>query len=310
MCALTNLGVTCGRCFVDDFLSRHLLGFHWLFLSQQGLRAVLNPRASPLGGVSVMIFESTVTQFWLTISESSRPVGAGESTCHMWNQFRWWFQIQQWLNFHWLVLSHRGFGRWQIHASPLADVSLMISQLAPTKFSLTFPDSIGAASASKCTLHLCKMFRWAFLSRKRLSFYWLFLRQQGMWALTNPRVTCGCDVVDDFGVDSGLVFIYYFYVNRGCERRWIHASPVEAVWLTISKSVADQFSLTISESTRVGVLTNTRVTCGSGFVDDFWVGSGLVFIDNFWIKRGCVQSQIQTSPLEYVSLMISQSVPT
>jgi hypothetical protein len=44
---------------------------------------------------------------------------------------------------------------------------------------------------------------------------------------------------------------------------------VEEVWLMISESVVDQFSLTISESTGVGVLTNTRVTCGSGFVDDF-----------------------------------------
>jgi hypothetical protein len=44
---------------------------------------------------------------------------------------------------------------------------------------------------------------------------------------------------------------------------------VEAVWLTISELVGDQFSLTISESTGVGVLMNTRVTCGSDFVDDF-----------------------------------------
>ena len=44
---------------------------------------------------------------------------------------------------------------------------------------------------------------------------------------------------------------------------------MEAVWLTISESTVDQFSLTISESTGVGVLTNTRVTYGSGFADDF-----------------------------------------
>jgi hypothetical protein len=104
--------------------------------------------------------------------------------------------------------------------------------------------------------------------------------------------------------------MYCFYVNRGCKRWWIHASPVEAVWLTISESTVDQFSLTISESTGVGVLTNTRVTYGSGFADDFWVCSGSIFVDYLWIKRGCVLSQIQASPVEGVSLMISESAPT
>jgi hypothetical protein len=114
----------------------------------------------------------------------------------------------------------------------------------------------------------------------------------------NPRVTFGISFVDDFWVNSGLVFISSLYVNRCCERWRIHASHVEAVWLMISKSVVDQFSLTLSESTAVSVLTNTRITCGSGFVDDFWVGISLVFVDYFWIKRGCVLSRIQASPVE------------
>jgi hypothetical protein len=51
-------------------------------------------------------------------------------------------------------LVNRGCERFQIHASPLKGVSVMISQSASTSFLLTFSESTGAGSYSKSTRHL------------------------------------------------------------------------------------------------------------------------------------------------------------
>jgi hypothetical protein len=55
-----------------------------------------------------------------------------------------------------------------------------------------------------------------------------------MFALSNPCITRGSTFVDDF---CG---------HMGCFLCLIHASPVEAVSLTISDSTATQFLLMIS----------------------------------------------------------------
>jgi hypothetical protein len=49
----------------------------------------------------------------------------------------------------------------------------------------------------------------------------------------------------------------------------------------ISESAANQFSLTISESQGLLVVTNPRVTFGIGFVHHLGDGSGSVFIHSF-----------------------------
>jgi hypothetical protein len=45
----------------------------------------------------------------------------------------------------------------------------------------------------------------------------------------------------------------------------------------ISELATTPFLLTISESPGVGVVTNPRVTFGSGFVDDFQVDTDSIF---------------------------------
>jgi hypothetical protein len=165
--------------------------------------------------------------------------------------------------------------------------------------------------------HPWKQFRWGFLSLQRLGFHWLFMSPQGLFALSNPCVTLGSSFrwwflspqglflllnpcvprgssfVDNFWVGSDLVFIVVFWVHRGCWRCRIHASPMEAVSLRISKSTTTQFSLIISESIgAVGAvksmrhhwkqfrwwflrpqglfaLSNLCVTHGSSFIEDF-----------------------------------------
>jgi hypothetical protein len=151
----------------------------------------------------LMISESAMTEFSLTISKSTGAVCAAESTRHLWSCFVDVFGVCKdsvFVDYFWVI---RGFLRWRIHASLMEAVSLTICE------------STGAVCGDESMPHLWKQFRWWFLSLQQLSFRWLFLSQQGHCALTNPSVTCRSDFVNDF-------------------------------W-----DLATQFSLTISESTRV-----------------------------------------------------------
>ena len=185
------------------------------------------------------------------------------------------------------------------------------------QFSLTVPKSTGAGRAEESTCHLWNLFRWRFPSCHGLSFCCLFLSQQGLRALPNPRVSFGWFLGDDLWVGTELVFVDYFWVKRGCWRWEIHVSPLESVSLMISETVVTQFSITVSKSPGAGnpdesarhllnlfrwwfpsrhrlsfccfflsqqglrAFPNPRVTFGIGFVHDFGDDSGSVFINSF-----------------------------
>jgi hypothetical protein len=57
-----------------------------------------------------------------------------------------------------LIKVNRGCERFRIHASPLEDVWVMISESAATKFALIFSESTGSASISESTHQLWKVF--------------------------------------------------------------------------------------------------------------------------------------------------------
>jgi len=160
------------------------------------------------------------------IYEATWAFCAVESMRHPWQQFRWGFLKRQRLCFRCYFWVHRGCLRYWIHASRVAAVSLMISA------------STGALFIVESMCHPWKQFRWGFLSRQRLCFRWWFLIPQELFALSNPCVTSGSSFVDDC------------LGHRGFLRCRIHASPVEAVSLRISKSTATRFLLIIYESTR------------------------------------------------------------
>jgi hypothetical protein len=170
--------------------------------------------------------ESSVAQFSLTVSKSIGIGRANESTRHVWKLFRWQFPSRHQLSFRWPFLSQqglralpnirlsfrrclgddfwvgsdsifvdylwvkRGCGCWQIHASHSESVSLMILEMAVSQFSLIVSNSIGDGRADEST----------------------------------PK-----SFVDDFPFSTDLVFVDFFWVNKGCERFWIHASPLEGV---------------------------------------------------------------------------------
>jgi hypothetical protein len=226
---------------------------------------------------------------------------------HLWKQFRWRFLSWQRLSFPWLFMSQQGLCGLMNPSSPMKAVSGAILELATTQFSLTVSESTGAVWANESIHHVWKQFRGLFLIRQRLSFSWLFLSQQGVCALTNPCITSASSLEGYFWAVTDLVLLDCFWVNRGCVCWGIHVSPLKTVSGAISKLVATQFSLTISESTGVVcaeesmhhlckqfrglfksgqrlifpwlflshhglcALKRPHVTCGSGFSDDFWV---------------------------------------
>lgn len=218
--------------------------------------------------------------------------------------------------------------------------------------------------ADESSLQLWRQSGWWFVSQQRLDFQWWFQSLVGLCAPTNPHVSCGhsfindfwfgndsvfgddfasqhgmCvlknpdisyagSLVDDFWVISYSVFDDNFRVNMDCVRIQIQESTREAVSMMISKSVAAQFSMTISESTKVVwanestsylwkqfqwrflswqrlsfrwwfpsqlglcALTNSSFNCGGSLVVDFRVGNDSVFGDDFQVNSNCVRCLI------------------
>jgi hypothetical protein len=140
-------------------------------------------------------------------------------------------------------------------------------------------------------------------------FCWLFLSQQGLAAIPNPCVTFVRCFSDDFRVDSDIVFVDYFWVNKGCGRSRIHESPLEVISLSFMwqqgrralsnpritfrrffgddfQSAPTPFSLTFSEWVGSWALPNERVTFGRCFGNVFLVGTDSVFVDFFLSQEG------------------------
>ena len=92
----------------------------------------------------------------------------------------------------------------------------------------------------------------------------------------------------------------------------IHASPVEAVSLQISEAAGamcavesmrhpwKQFRCRFLRPQGLLALSNPCVTGGRSFVDDF-------IVDDFYAHMGCLRYRIQASPVEAVSLKISEA---
>jgi hypothetical protein len=162
------------------FLRRHRLRFTRLFLSQQRLRALMNPCVSS----------------WSSFSDD--------------------FWVGNDLVFHEYFLVNRGCVRQGIHASALEIVSVMIYESVATQISLTIFESTGAVCADESMRQLLKQFRWWFFSRQRHSFPWIFLSKHGLCALSNPSINPASSFDDDFWGSSDVVFLDYFWVNSGC----------------------------------------------------------------------------------------------
>ena len=142
----------------------------------------------------------------------------------------------------------------------------------------------------------------------------------------NPGVTYGRCFVDDFRVGTDSVFVDLLLVKRGCERFWIHASPLEAVSVMISEAASTLFSLNISKSTRA--TSSSKSTRRLWKVFRWWFPSRLrvpfcwlfqsqqglralpnprvtlwsCFVDFFRVNRCFELFRIHTSPFEVVSL--------
>jgi hypothetical protein len=292
------------------FLSLQRLSFCWLFLSQQGLCALMNPSITCCSG---FVDDFLVGNDLIFIDYFS---------------------------------FNRGCMPWRINVSPEEAVLETICESSATQFSLTISESTEAVCSHESTPHLCKQFHSQFMSRQRLSSPSLFLTQYELCTLTNPSVTCGSSFVDNFWVCRDSVFIDYFWVNRSCVSWQIHVSPVESVSVMIYVFITTSFSLTISESTGVVcddeskrhlwmffrwwflsrqwlnfcwlflsphglcAMMNPRVTCGSDFIDDFLVCNDSVFLFYFWVSKGCMSRQIDASPVVAIPVTIYESAAT
>jgi len=127
------------KLFLWRFLNRHRLRFPRLFMSQQGLRTLMNPcvNSGSCFGNDSWIHSNSVFLYYLCVN--------------------------------------RGCVRWRIQASALQAVSVMISEVAAIQFALNIFEWIGAVCTDESKRQLCKQFWWWFLRWRRLSFRWIFL---------------------------------------------------------------------------------------------------------------------------------------
>jgi len=189
-----STGVSSDSVFIDDFWVNKGCMSWWI-------------HASTMKAISLIIFESAATQFSLTIYETTGAVSADESMRQPWKPFCWQFLSRQRLSFRWWFLSQQGLcapmNPSVSHGSSFID----IFELVATQFSLTISESIRVVCADESMRQPWKQFRWWFLSWQRLSFYWRFMRQQGLCPLTNPCTSHGSSFVDNFWVDNDSVFV-------------------------------------------------------------------------------------------------------
>jgi len=157
----------------------------------------------------------------------------------------------------------------------------MISKAPPTHFSLTFSESIGAASTSESTRHLWNRFRSRFWRRQWLNFHWQFLSQHGLGVQKNPLVTFGT-VSLTISKSPSTQFSLTFSKSTGAASTSESTRHLWKVfrWWFLSRQRTSFRWLFLSQQGQL-VLTNPRVTFGISFVHDFGDGSGLVFINNF-----------------------------
>jgi len=205
---------------------------------------------------------------------------------------------------------NKGCARWGFLVSSLETVSVMISKLAATQFSLTLYESTGDVRADESIRHLWKEFRGPFMSAQRLSFPWCFLSQQVLCALRIPGVISGCNFRGYFWVGDDSVFIDSLWVNRAVRadesirHMW---KQFRGLFLTGRRL---SFPWLFMSTQGLCGLTNPLVTCESSFGGYFWMRSDSVFLDCLKVNRGCVRWWIHGSPLETFSVTISERAAT
>jgi hypothetical protein len=107
LCGLTNPFIICANSFRGCFYEctdSVFLDCLWVLRSCLGCRI----HSPPVKAVSGAISEWAMSQFSLTVYESTGAVGAYESIRHMWKQFQGLYLNGQHVSFPWLFMSQQG----------------------------------------------------------------------------------------------------------------------------------------------------------------------------------------------------------
>jgi len=127
-------------------------------------------------------------------------------------------------------------------------------------------------------------------------FLWWYLSPYGVFALSNPCVTRGSSFVDDF------------WALRRYLCCWIHASPVEAVSLIISKSHTGCLRCTIHASPIEAVSLVIPKSLEAVWAVEYMRHPWKHFIGDFWALKGSLRYRILALPVKAVSLGISEAL--
>jgi hypothetical protein len=205
------------------FLRHPLLCFRWPLPSQEGLCAKMKPslswgssfgddfrvgsesvfgvdfrvnwdcvrwpiQASAIKEVSLIMSESSATQFSVMITETTGTVCADETKCQLGKQFQWQFSSRQRISFRCRFPSQ--LGQWALTNPGVSYKSSLVDYVWVVSY-IVFGDDYRVnrdCVHGRIRLQLCRRSRWLFLSRQLLCFRWPLPSQEGLCAKTKTSV--------------------------------------------------------------------------------------------------------------------------
>ena len=162
---------------VDDFWT-HMSCMRCLF------------HVSAVEAVSLMVSDSTETHFVLMIRRPLGLIALSNPRVSRGSSFSDDFWVVSDSDFHVYFWVNKGFALMNSSLTSWSGFVDIFDSVA-TQFSLTTSESTVALCADESTRYLWKRFRWRFVSRKQLSFPWLFLSQMRLCVVSNPNITFG-----------------------------------------------------------------------------------------------------------------------
>jgi hypothetical protein len=189
-------------------------------------------------------------------------------------------------------------------------MSLMLSVLAGTHFSLAISEATATLCPNESTRQTWKHCLWWFLSRQLLSFRWCFPSQQGC---VRERIKASDSEAVSLMVYESAGTLFSLAILESTWTLWDDESTrqlsKQCRWWFLSPSLLS-FHWRFSSQQGLCARTNLGFSSGGSLVDAFRVGSDLFFACDFRGNLDFVPWWIHASDLEALSLMVSESAAT
>jgi hypothetical protein len=277
---LTNPDVSCGGSLVDYFWVVHYTAFSDNYRVNRDCARVLN-RASAGEAVSATISKSAATSFSVTIIESiviiesigiliesTRTVRAYGTKHQLGKRFHRQFPKRQRLRFRWRLPVNRDCAHRQIQASAGEAVLVMIFELEESHCRWLFPSQLGLFAPTIPTSTV-----------------------EGVsWTISELSTTLLSVTITE---SIGTVRTYETDLHLGKQFHWRFPSRQRLCFrwrLSSKQGLPSQQGLLPSQQGLCAYMERS-ISGGSGFVENFQVGSDSIFGEAYRVNRDCARDK-------------------